>query len=387
MSKLVFKILPPSATFHGLDYNERKCKKGTARLLHYGNFGLLQRESQAPSKKDLKSYMEMISSANKRIRNKQFHAIMSCKGKMFSFEQLTSHALEIMNGLGYAYNPIAIYGHTDTENYHAHIVTTRIGIDGKKVPHHFEGKRANELLNQILLTDKRQVFDAELDHALEYSFSSVAQFRLLMEQKGYRVQVTGDQLEFFKYGTRQASIPIQTINSKINAAIPANLQMKAIIIKYRNPYNIVPIQSPKEKYSTAKKEYRTALTEDLYKKFGWQFAFFKNSKHDKPYGFIIIDHHKKVVHKGSNIIPLSELLLLPTGEKLNSITTVSKEEALPRQHQPATPTQEPSIGPSQTPDIPHPLKIIDKIIGQAEFDAEQESHKAQDPKRRRGRYL
>ncbi len=132
-----------------------------------------------------------------------------------------------MAGLGYDDNPIVIYGHTDTENYHVHIVTTRIGIDGKKVPHHFEGKRANDLLNQILLTDKRQVFDAELGHALGYSFSSVAQFRLLMEQKGYRVKVAGKQLEFFKYGSKQASIPIHTINTKINTAIPANLQMKA----------------------------------------------------------------------------------------------------------------------------------------------------------------
>lgn len=334
----------------------------------------------------MKTYMEMISSANKRIRNKQFHAIMSCKGKMLSFEQLKSHALEIMNGLGYDGNPIVVYGHTDTENHHVHIVTTRIGIDGKKIPHHFEGKRANELLNQVLLTDKKQVFNAELDHALGYTFSSVAQFKLLMEQKGYGVKLAGEQLEFFKYGSKQASIPIRTVSSKVNAAIPANLQMKAIIRKYRNPYNIVPIQSPKGKYSTAKKEYRTRLTEDLYKKFGWQFVFFKNPKHDKPYGLIIIDHQKKIIHKGSNIIPLSELLL-STGEKLNSITPVSKEDVSPGQYQPATPTQEQSIDPSKKTDIPDPLKIIDKIISQAEFDAEQELHKAQDRKRRRGRYL
>ncbi len=386
MSKLVFKILPPSATFHGLDYNERKCKKGSARLLHYANFGLLQSGSKAPSKKDMKTYMEMISSVNKRIRNKQFHAIMSCKGKMLSFEQLTSHALEIMNGLGYDGNPIVIYGHTDTENYHVHIVTTRIGTSGKKVSHHFEGKRANDLLNQVLLTDKKQVFNAQLDHALGYTFSSVAQFRLLMEQKGYRVHVAGDQLEFFKYGSKQASIPIQTIYTKINTAIPANLQMKAIIRKYRNPYNIVPIQSPKEKYSTAKKEYRIALTEDLHKKFGWQFVFFKNPKHDKPYGYVIIDHRKKIVHKGSNIIPLTELLL-PAGEKRISITPVSKEKILPGEYQPAVPGQEQSIDPSKKTDIAGPLKVIDKIIGRAEYDAEQELHKAQDPKRRRGRYL
>lgn len=386
MSKLVFKILPPSATFHGLDYNDRKCKKGTAKLLHYGNFGLLQRDEQAPSKKDMKSYMEMISSANKRIQNKQFHAIMSCKGKTFSFEQLKSHSLEIMSGLGYDNNPIVIYGHRDTENYHAHIVTTRIGIDGKKVPHHFEGKRANEMLQQILLTDKKEVFAAELDHALGYSFSSVAQFWLLMEQKGYRVQVAGDQLEFFKYGAKQTSIPIQTVNSKINAAIPANLQMKAIIRKYRNPYNIVPIQSPKEKYSTAKKEYRTALTEDLYRKFGWQFVFFKNSKHDMPYGYVIIDHNKKVVYKGSDIISLKNLLS-PLGNDPECITSIAKEDAILSQHQQITPGPGQSSGHAEKPNVANPIKVIDRIISQAEFDAEQALHKAQDPKRKRGRYL
>ncbi|MGJ7030893.1 hypothetical protein GGU45_001386 [Niabella hirudinis] len=291
-----------------------------------------------------------------------------------------------MSRLGYEYNPIVIYGHADTENYHVHIITTRIRIDGKKVPHHFEGKRANEMLNQILLTDKKQLFAAELNHCLSYSFSSIAQFRLLMEQKGYRVKTTSDHLEFFKYGSRQGTIAIQAVNAKINTEIPSDLQMKAIIRKYKDALNTHPIQSPNEKYSTAKKEYRIALTEDLYKKFGWQFVFFKNPKHDKPYGYVIIDHPKKIVHKGSAIFPLNELLS-PRGEALSAPKSMSNSERTPVQHQTGTSTQEQSTPPSKKPDTINPLKVIDKVIGEAEFDAEQELHKAHDAKRKRGRYL
>ncbi|MFT4092720.1 MAG: relaxase/mobilization nuclease domain-containing protein [Niabella sp.] len=88
----------------------------------------------------------------------QFHAILSCKGKTYSFDQLKSYALEIMDSLGYDKTPIAMYGHSDTDNLHLHIVTTRIGPDGKKIPYHFEGKRANDAVAQILNTDKRQQF-------------------------------------------------------------------------------------------------------------------------------------------------------------------------------------------------------------------------------------
>ncbi len=386
MSKLVFKILPPSATFYGLDYNERKCKKGSARLLHYGNFGLLHSKSLPPSKKSMKTYMDLISSSNKRIRNKQFHAIMSCKGQMFSFAQLKSHAIQIMNGLGYENNPIAIYGHTDTENNHVHIVTTRVGIDGKKIAHHFEGRRANDLLNQVLHTDKKHLFNAELDHALGYSFSTVAQFRLLMEQKGYQVKMMDNYLDFFRYGAKLATIPTQTVISKINPEIPANLQMKAIIKKYKNPHNCGRMQSSKEKYSTAKQEYQTSLTEELYKKFGWQFVFFKNSKHEKPYGFVIIDHHNKIVHKGSNIIPLEELLL-STGEALKPIASISKECVLSVHQEKTTTAEIERISQTKGTDPANPSITIDRIIGQTEFDAEQELNKAQDPKRKRGRYL
>src|SRR3954453_15951853 len=92
----------------------------------------------------------------------------------------------MMKRLGYGDNPILIYEHRDTKNNHIHIVSSRVGPDGKKIDHNLEGVRANQILNELLKNDPKQSFTNDLNHALSFNFSSVAQFALLVEQQGYK---------------------------------------------------------------------------------------------------------------------------------------------------------------------------------------------------------
>ena len=382
MSKLVFKILKPSATFHGLDYNEKKSKKGAAILLHYDNFGLLQDETTAPSKKQMKAYMAFICSANKRIRQKQFHAILSCKGHAYSFKQLKSYALEIMDQLGYSKTPIAIYGHSDTDHFHLHIVTTRIGLDGKKILHHFEGKRANEIVAKIQKTDKRQQFNEDLHDALAYQFSTIAQFQLLMELKGYKTKKTAGEIQFFKYGSLQGYIPIANLQQKFTDSNCVDGRLKALIFKYKHRYSSKPISFNKGRYTTKNQPYRTELTEALYKKFGWQFVFFKDPKHDKPYGYTVIDHCNKEVYKGSDILPLHQLLhpLENTQQADRKVESIGTGLAL-------TVNERGDRQNSDNGNINNPATEIDRLIKNTEFEAEKEERNAYDPQKRKGRYI
>src|SRR2546430_17614046 len=105
MSSLVFKIMKASATFHGVGYNEKKQKQGLAKLIHFENFGHLHLGKETISKDAFKKYLEQHSKRNDRIKNPQFHAILSCKGNLFSYQELKEHALKIMDQLGYAGNP------------------------------------------------------------------------------------------------------------------------------------------------------------------------------------------------------------------------------------------------------------------------------------------
>jgi len=308
---------------------------------------------------------------------------------MYSLEELNSVALEVMSGLGYEGNPVAVYGHNDTQHNHVHIITTRINASGKKVPHHFEGRRANELVQQLLQTDKRALFDADLDYALSYRFSSPAQLRLLMEQKGYESKENKQMIHFYKYGALQGQLPVSEIRKTQKTAIASALRMRAIIHKYKCNYSTTPLQDEKEKYSTQKKQFKTELTEYLNKRFGWQFLFFRNSGHDQPYGYVIIDHHKKVVYKGSDIIPVVKLLSpLNMTREVRAGDEAKETRAIKNTNTDATDNtkleERVSTGKADTP---NPVKSIDRLIGQAEWDAEQEQKTAYDPKRRKGRFI
>lgn len=150
MNSAIFKIMPAAGgNFNAVNYNEKKVKQGTAGLVYFENFGNLQDRPQI-SKEEFKNYLKAYSARNTKIRNPVFHATCSCRGKELTHAQLKDIALEVMQQLGYSQNPILIYEHHDTKNNHIHIVSSRVGINGKKIKDNFEGKRANQYLNAIL---------------------------------------------------------------------------------------------------------------------------------------------------------------------------------------------------------------------------------------------
>jgi len=211
LMKMNFKILKPSATFHGVGYSERKQKKGDAALIHFDNFGHLQDGRTSITKKEAEDYLTKYSRRNKWIKKPQFHAVITCKGQQFTDDQLKEHALKVMEELGYADIPILMYSHSDTENKHVHIVTSRVAQDGKKIAHDMEGARANRILSRLLNNDPVENLNNDLEDALSYNFSTVAQFYLLMENKEYDIKEIGDKVHFYKHGQQQGEIEKKSV--------------------------------------------------------------------------------------------------------------------------------------------------------------------------------
>lgn len=56
---------------------------------------------------------------------------------------------EIMTGMGYGECPYRIYKHTDIERIHYHVVSCRIGQDGKKINDSYENRRVNRLAKAL----------------------------------------------------------------------------------------------------------------------------------------------------------------------------------------------------------------------------------------------
>ncbi len=320
MNSAIFKIMDAAGgNFNAVNYNEKKVKKGAAGLVYFENFGNLLDRKEI-SKEEFKNYLKAYSSRNTKIKNPVFHATCSCRGKELNHEQLKVIALEIMQQLGYSQNPILIYEHHDTNNNHIHIVSSRVSVDGKKIKDNFEGKRANHYLNAILNREPHQEFNLHLNTSLSYRFGTHAQFALLMELKGYKTQKKEGQFLFFKHGEKQGSICLSDLDRKIalnEKPEENNNQVKAIIYKYRKYYSGKLRSNHDNKFTTEAKKFESDLTGFLKQKFGLEFIFFSGKDKENPYGYVLIDHNKREVYKGSELLKLDLLIA----------DAVNKEEA------------------------------------------------------------
>ncbi len=313
--------------FNAVNYNEKKVKQGAAGLVYFENFGNLQDRKEI-TKEEFKKYLQDYSSRNTKINNPVFHATCSCKGKELSHEQLKDIALEIIQKLGYSENPVLIYEHHDTKNNHVHIVSSRVGLDGKKIKDNFEGKRSNHYLNTILNREPHQEFNNHLNSALTYKFETHAQFALLMELNGYKTQKKEGRLLFFKHGEKQGDINLMDLDKKIKT--DENLQrntnqLKAIIHKYKKQYSGELHSNHDNKFTTEQKKFESDLTNYLKQRFGYDFIFFTGKDQDKPYGYAIIDHHKKEIYKGSDVLKLDQLIANPTSKEQKDIVSAEGE--------------------------------------------------------------
>lgn len=324
MKNAIFKIMPAAGgNFNAVNYNEKKVKQGTAGLVYFENIGNLQDRPQI-SKEEFKNYLKAYSARNTKIRNPVFHATCSCRGQELNHEQLKDIALEVMLQLGYSQNPILIYEHHDTKNNHIHIVSSRVGINGKKIKDNFEGKRANQYLNAILNREPLQEFNLHLNTSLSYQFGTHAQFALLMELKGYKTQKKEGQFLFFKHGEKQGSISLSDLDRKIalnEKSAKNNHQVNAIIYKYRKLYSGKLRSNHDNKFTTEEKKFESDLTNFLKQKFGFDFIFFSGKDKEFPYGYVMIDHNKRKVYKGSDLLKLDFLISVAVCEEKKQFLT------------------------------------------------------------------
>ena len=221
---MIATILPGSADFHAVSYNEHKVYKGVATLLEMQNFGGLD-ASEHPTAKQLVQFLQFYSSQNSRIQKPQFHVAISCKDHEMSEQQLLDFAHRYLQEMGYAEpgQPWLIYAHHDTDNTHLHIVTSRVSPDGRKIQHDHERRRSQMVIDKILGMDRQQKTDKDIEAAKQYSFSSFAQFKAVMGTMGYEV-FQKDGNVFVKQGGR---IQKKLLLTEIEALFKKGYQDKA----------------------------------------------------------------------------------------------------------------------------------------------------------------
>ena len=282
-----------SSSFNAVEYNEKKDEKGQSELLVAKNFGGLE---DHPSKAAFKQYFKDYAKTTTRVKNLQFHATISTKGKEHDFDQLAKIAEQWLEKMGYGKQPYIIYGHRDTANNHVHIVSIRIDENGKKISDSFERVRSQKALNEIMGLDYSRQAEKELKKMSSYNFSTMAQFKLLFERAGWTVTEKDGEVNIIKGGETQKTISVDKVNEMIsrNKATEkdkaAKKQLIALLHKYKGGGDYKQI------------------AEIMKSKFGVDMVFHMKEGHDTPYGYTVIDHKNKTVYKGSELMNLKELL-------------------------------------------------------------------------------
>ena len=296
---MIITILPSSANFHAVAYNEMKVEKGVATLLEAQNILGLRPEAFTTEK--LRQFFIDYSSRNTHIQSAQFHVAVSCKGTEYTHQQLLDIAHRYLKEMGYADEgqPQLVYAHHDTPNNHIHIVTSRVAPDGHKIDHAHEKRRSREITLKIMEEYTGQWQEPDVNEiakdALTYRYTSKAQFCAIMESLGYECKDDEEKpmVHLYRNGEELGTIQVQLI---MRHALKENKpddkrrkQLRAILQKYRN-------------LSANKEE----LAAHMKRKFGISLVFV--GKADTPYGYIVVDHKNKTVFKGGEILSIKDLL-------------------------------------------------------------------------------
>ena len=234
---MIATILPSSANFHAVEYNERKVAQGRAELLEMTNFGYIAM-GDAYTWEDLTRFLLQYSSKNDRIKYPQFHLAISCRGNEYTQEELIEIAHQYLSEMGYGQpgQPLLIYGHHDTDNNHIHIITSRVDPNGKKISDSLEKVRSQKTIDRIMGIDKSQQVSETISKAFQYQFTTVPQFTAILETMGYECYTEDDEILLKRNGEVQEKVKIQLVESKISQEKldkKRMAQLKAILKKYR----------------------------------------------------------------------------------------------------------------------------------------------------------
>jgi hypothetical protein len=277
---MIIKILRSVSGFPGVRYNTRKVDRDAGELMKVSGFSSLQTLSHLRPQ-DYIHYLQAVSSGSKRIEKPQFHAVLSAKGKTYTKEELTAIGSRWMEEMDYGAQPYLIIYHKDTANNHVHLVSTRVSRNGKKINSAFEKRRAVDSLSKVL----------GYDYALQYRFSTRAQFYLILEQAGFLGRDVNEQ----------------QLSRQLAAYQPDMVrisELKALLWAYKD--------AP-DPTGSLKKYYHIELV-------------FHAAEGQAPYGYTILDHQTKQAFKGSEVLPLKYLTSPLYGEASNTLP-VSRETA------------------------------------------------------------
>lgn len=365
MERANTKILGNDATtFAACFYNEKKVAEGKAIFLGMKNFGELE-EYNIHSPVVVSRYLKKIADRNPQVVHPQKHMMFSLPGKPTEEDKqrLLEHAIKVLEELGYKGQPMIFWGHIDSGHYHIHSATVTVNqTTGEWIDNYCEGIKARRILDKLLGYNKKD----KLENLLKYKFESREQFLNLLRAVGYRQSYYNSELGVV-HVRRAQEVLTNFTDEEINNQIEATgknkdnekdriKQLKGIILDHRrrsmdylvDDSEVVKTKKGKKHTATDSKkgvkgaafDGQNALGDDikgirkaqfkqyleeLKENFGLSVVFSKWDGEVK--GYTIVDNNKKIVFKGSDIMPLEQLLNPDWRKGQEKGTILSSDEA------------------------------------------------------------
>ncbi|RBI92423.1 relaxase [Elizabethkingia miricola] len=145
---MIAKIGKGSNMYGAILYNQQKVDRenGAVLLLNKIPDTVDGRYSVAYFNKCFEPYLSANIKTEKTVRHISLNPDPADK---VSDEQFTEMAQEYMERMGYGNQPYIVFKHTDIDRTHIHIVSTSVGIDGKKIPDDYDHPRSMAICRDL----------------------------------------------------------------------------------------------------------------------------------------------------------------------------------------------------------------------------------------------
>lgn len=132
---MVVKIMASNPSMKSaLEYNEKKVSKGEAEVIHTANLD--------PEMNSFKETIKRYERRNFSSKELSFHmSVNPSRTEDLSEDKVKEFIADIMEGLGFASQPYAVYRHDDIDRRHYHVVSIRTDINGRKISSRQENRR------------------------------------------------------------------------------------------------------------------------------------------------------------------------------------------------------------------------------------------------------
>lgn len=261
---MIFKVLPhEDRSFLGI-VNYGTTPKKEQEITERGVIAVVNSIATVTNLSLFIEELNLISWQNERIKNPVFHAMVSFSNEEeqdINDEKCLEIVDKYLEQMGYKDQPYMVSKHTDTDNLHYHIVTSRINrLSHKKIDHSFENLKSLEITNKLNqeynFTYSRNRNNNEVNNIIvprgqyeklnekvqnifrDHNPINFLQFKKLCDQEQIVVTKTEKGYVFFPHGIKKG---IFSSSLKIFKIFP--LEKRLNKNRYRYKYNLSKVRT------------------------------------------------------------------------------------------------------------------------------------------------